>query len=362
MDTSNSNSNLYIQEDDISIRELIQKLKDWWKFILSKIVIILITGFLGGLLGILTVYFQKPVYTAELTFVLEGAQPGGGQMAGYAGLASQFGLDMGGGGQGVFEGENFLALMKSRLMTEKALLTTVEVDNKKITLAEFYIDIYEWREKWKEKKSVLADVRIPPDLKPTSFSRLQNSIITSIYKTVLAENLVVDKKDKKSGIISLKVESVDELFSMYFAEVLAKEVSTFYIDTKTKKSSENLAILQFQTDSIKRRLNFSMAGAASAMDANPNPNLAKLVLRVPSQRSQGEVQINQAILTQLVQNLEMAKMSLRTETPLIQVIDRPVLPLAKTAPDKLATFIKWTILIIILFTGFLTVRRALGNL
>jgi hypothetical protein len=149
---------------------------------------------------------------------------------------------------------------------------------------------------------------------------------------------------------------------MYFSEVLAKEVSTFYIETKTKKSAENLAILQFQTDSIKQRLNFSMAGAATAIDENPNPNLAKLVLRVPSQRNQGEVQINQAILTQLVQNLEMAKMSLRTETPLIQVIDRPVLPLAKAAPDKLATFIKWTILIIILFTGFITVRRSLDNL
>jgi hypothetical protein len=362
VDKSNSSNKLYIEEDEISVKELVQKLKDWWKFILSKIIIILITGFLGGLVGILTVYFQKPVYTAELTFVLEGAQSGGGQMAGYSGLASQFGLDMGGGGQGVFEGENFLALMKSRLMTEKALLTTVEVDNKKITLAEFYIDIYEWREKWKEKKSVLAGVRIPPDLNPSSFSRLQNSIITSIYKTVLAKNLVVDKKDKKSGIISLKVESVDELFSMYFSEVLAKEVSTFYIETKTKKSAENLAILQFQTDSIKQRLNFSMAGAATAIDENPNPNLAKLVLRVPSQRNQGEVQINQAILTQLVQNLEMAKMSLRTETPLIQVIDRPVLPLAKAAPDKLATFIKWTILIIILFTGFITVRRSLDNL
>lgn len=362
MDTSNNNNNLYIDEDEISLKELIQKLKDWWSFILSKIVIVLVIGFLGGLVGILTVYFKKPLYTAELTFVLEGAQSGGGQMAGYSGLASQFGFDMAGGGQGVFEGENFLALMKSRLMTEKALLTTVEVNDKRITLAEFYIDIYQLREKWKKKKSVLTDVKISPGLNPTLFSRLQNSIITSIYQTILTENLVVDKKDKKSSIISLKVESVNELFSMYFAEVLAKEVSTFYIETKTKKSSENLAILQFQTDSIKQRLNYSMVGAASGIDENPNPNLAKLVLRVPSQRSQGEVQINQAILTQLVQNLEMAKMSLRTETPLIQVIDRPVLPLAKVAPDKLSTFVKWAVIIIILLTAFLTVRRALANL
>lgn len=60
---------------------------------------------------------------------------------------------------------------------------------------------------------------------------------------------------------------------------------------------------------------------AASADANPNPNLGRQTLRVPSQRKQGDVQINQAILAQLVQNLEIAKMSLRTETPLIQVID-----------------------------------------
>jgi hypothetical protein len=41
----------------------------------------------------------------------------------------------------------------------------------------------------------------------------------------------------------------------YFTEALVKEVSDFYIDTKSKKSRENMLILERQTDSIRRELN-----------------------------------------------------------------------------------------------------------
>ncbi|MEQ6329301.1 hypothetical protein VLF92_13400, partial [Pseudomonas chengduensis] len=40
-----------------------------------------------------------------------------------------------------------------------------------------------------------------------------------------------------------------------------------------------------------------------------------------------DVQANSAIYGEIVKNLEVSKISLRQETPLIQVIDKPVLPL-----------------------------------
>jgi len=84
--------------------------------------------------------------------------------------------------------------------------------------------------------------------------------------------LFIDKQYKKSSIIALRVNSENELFSKYFAEVLAKEASAFYVETKIKKSVDNLRILQHQTDSIKMALNSSMVGAARSMDENPNTN------------------------------------------------------------------------------------------
>ena len=350
------------EADEISLKELILKLQEWYRYLLTRWVIIISIGIVGGGVGLAYAYSQKPVYTAELTFVLEGGTQGGG-LANYAGLASQFGINMGGGGgQGVFVGENLLALMKSRLMIEKTLLTTINVNNRRITLAEFYIDINKLRKKWAKENPKLKDIRFLSGANPSKFTTEQNSLISSFHNALIGNNLFIDKQDKKSSIIALRVNSENELFSKYFAEVLAKEVSEFYVETKTKKSADNLRILQYQTDSIRRALTISMMGAATSADENPNPNSARQVLRVPFQRRQGDVLANQAILSQLVQNLEIAKMSLRTETPLIQVIDRPVLPLKKTTPDMLFSFIKWDIVVSFFVVVYLIIHRFLNSL
>jgi uncharacterized protein involved in exopolysaccharide biosynthesis len=56
---------------------------------------------------------------------------------------------------------------------------------------------------------------------------------------------------------------------------------------------------------------------------------------VPSAKRQIDVQANTAILTQLVTNLEMAKVTLLKETPLIQIIDKPILPLMKETVSRI---------------------------
>ena len=350
------------QVDELPLKEVINKLKGWWKFLLSKIYVILIVGAIGGSIGAVIAFFGKSVYKAQLTFVLEGGPQSRSSMGNYAGIASQFGIDMGGGGQGVFEGENFLALMKSRLMIEKALLKKVNVDNKSQTLIDFYLDFSGLRAKWVKKGSPLKDIKFLEHPDPSKFSILQNTVITTVHGMITGKNMIVDKLDKKSAIISLTVISESELFSKFFVETLSDVVSKFYVETKTKKATDNVRILQIQTDSIKNELNRALVGAAVSRDANPNANLARQVLTVPSQRRQGDVQTNQAILAQLIQNLEISKMSLRTETPLIQVIDRPVLPLEETAPDPLFSFIKWDIVFSFFIVLYLIISRFLNSL
>jgi len=127
----------------------------------------------------------------------------------------------------------------------------------------------------------------------------------------------------------------DELFSKYFAEILVKKVSDFYIDTNTKNSSQTVLVLQRLTDSVRNELNSAITGVASTSDINPNPNPSLQILRVPSQRRQVDVEANGAMLTELVKNLELAKISLRKETPLVQIIDTPILPLEQEKIGKL---------------------------
>jgi len=314
---------------ETSLKDIILKVRDWWRYLLSRWAIILICGSIGAALGLTYSLFKKTFYTAELSFALEDDKSGSGGLGAAMGLASQFGIDLGGSSvSGAFSGDNLLGLMKSRSMVESTLLKPIDISGKKQTLAELYISFNKLRENWVDMPR-LRNIQFSPGVDRKTFSLQQDSVLGDFYKRIVTANLSVDKIDKKLSIITVVVTSENELFSKYFAEMLTKTVSGFYIDTKTRKSVQNVEILQHQTDSVRQQLNAAITGVAMSGDNNPNANPSLQILRVPSQRRQVDVQANQAILTQLVANLEISKVSLRKETPLIQVIDSPILPLEK---------------------------------
>ena len=336
-----------IDNDEISLKELIQKIKEWIAYLKAQWKLIIGIAALGGIIGFVYASFQKTTYLATTTFVLE--EDKGGGMGGAMGLASSFGFDLGGGGGGLFTSSNIIELMKSRLVVEKTLLNPVQVAGKEISLADYYAQINKLKEGW-AKKPNLSNISFPINADRTKFSLEQDSILQTISAGLTKNNLVIAQKDKKVSIISLTVKTESELFSKLFCEQLLKETSDFYIETKSKKSRLNVDILQRQADSIRAELNGAITGVAAASDNVYNLNPAFNVKRTPSTRRQVDVQANTAILTQLVAQLELSKVSLRKETPLVQLIDRPILPLEKEKLGRLKSLFLGGFL-----AGFLTV-------
>lgn len=311
----------------VSLKDLIEDIKEWYAYLLSHWKIIVLAGFIGAIIGIGYSLSKKPIYTASLSFALEDEKSGGG-LGGALGLASSFGFDLGGSGGSIFSGSNLTELFKSRKMVEQTLLTPVVVNDKTISLAEMYIQNEEWRDKWEDKPQ-FKNIQFLPNTNRKYFTRVHDSIFGVIYGNLSKNSLSVAQKDKKIAIINMDVSTTNELFSKYFCEALARQVGQFYVTTKTKKARANMAILQKQTDSIRGELNSAITGVAVANDNTFNLNPALNVRRAPSARRQVDVQANTAILTELVKQTELAKVTLRKETPLIQVIDRPILPLEK---------------------------------
>jgi uncharacterized protein involved in exopolysaccharide biosynthesis len=347
--------------DEISLKDLILKIRDWGHYLLSKWKVIVLVGVFGAIIGLTYAYFKKTMYVAELSFALQD-EKSGGSITNAMGLASQFGIDLGSSSAGgEFSGDNLLELIRSRSIIEKTLLSTVVVSNKSETLAEFYISFNKLREGWADKPD-LENIHFLAAIDRSKFTLKQDSLLGVFYNNLIKNNLKVDKVDKKLSIITLTVNSTNELFSKCFTEALAKVISDFYVQTKTEKSTKNVAILQRQTDSVRNALNTAISGVASSLDAAPNANPLLQTLHVPSQRRQVDVVANTAILGELVKNLEIAKMSLLQETPLIQVIDRPILPLEKTRPGKLKSIITGGVISGFLFIIILTLRKALQDI
>lgn len=344
-------------QEEISLTELIEKGKKWYAFVLSKWKTVVLAALTGALIGLTYSFIRKPIYTASLSFALESSSTSAG-LSGALGLASSLGFDLGGSGGGIFEGSNLTELFKSRKMVEKTLLMPVDFNGKTISLAEMYIQNKKWRDKW-ENKPKLAKLQFLPNANRKHFSRSQDSIFGVIYDNLFKYELEVGQKDKKVDIVSIDVSSSNELFALYFTEALAKKVGDFYIETKSKKARLNMAILERQTDSIRGELNNAIAGVAIANDNTFGLNPSLNVRRVPSARRQVDVQANSAILTELVKQTQLAKVTLRKETPLIQIIDRPILPLKKKKVGKLAGLILGAIVFGLLTILFLTLKNTL---
>ncbi|RYX80472.1 lipopolysaccharide biosynthesis protein, partial [bacterium] len=244
--------------EEISLKDLISNFIKAFHYLKSKWLLILIFGIIGGASGLLYSFFKKPIYTATSTFVLEDNKSNG--MGQYSGLASLAGIDIGSSSSnGIFQGDNLLELYKSRLMIQKTLLSSVNVNGKQQLLIDRYIEFNHMREKWKTKPQ-LAYINFFEN--PDRFTRQQDSIIQNIVQTFNKKLLVVTKPDKKLSIIQVDVSSKDEIFSKEFNNKLVETVNDFYTQTKTKKSSQNIRVLQKQADSVRNVLNSSLDGVA----------------------------------------------------------------------------------------------------
>jgi hypothetical protein len=348
-------SSINMGTNEISIKDIISKIKEWYKFLLSHWILIIGMGILGGGVGCLYSFYKKPIYTASSVFVLEEASGGTSGLGQYAGLASMVGIDLGGGGGGIFQGDNLLELYKSRKMIVKTLLTPVIINGQKDLLVRRYLKFNRptvtWNFKEEDKASQQTD----------DFNRKKDSLLNIIVSDINKRFLTVSKPDKKLSIIDVQVISTDEQFAKLFNDQIVKNVNDFYVQTKTKKSQDNLSILEHQVDSIKRSLNQAITGVASSIDVNPNANPSRQILRVPSQRRQVDVQANSAILGELVKNLEISKVSLRKETPLIQIIDEPVFPLERYKPGRIIFTVVGLFLSAFLTSMFLLIRNLFKN-
>ncbi len=314
----------HIVDDKITFRELVLRLKGWTLVFWDKKRFIVLLTLLGVLLGVMASLLKKTRYVAETTFVLEESDLGG--LSNLSGLASMIGLNLPslGSESGLFTGDNIMELYRSQRMISSSLLSPMGPDAPEELLIHRYIAFNKLDRKWKKKVDLAAmDFTLPRD----SFSVQQDSVIREMVKDIRKENLGVEKPDRKLNIIKISISSKDEAFSKVFNETLVENVNQFYKETKTKKTAENLSILQSQADSVRRVLDQSLEGLARFQDRVPNPNPLLQQGTVESKSRQVDVQAAGAVYQEVVKNLEIAKINHRNNTPLIQIIDSPRFPL-----------------------------------
>jgi hypothetical protein len=341
-----------LETDEISLNELMQKAGEvitylktqWWKLMLL--------GLLGGVVGFFYAKFQKPKYTAKLTFALA---EGGDKSGGLGSIASQFGLDMGGGSAGAFSGDNLLELMKSRLLVEKTLLTAVDSAGKSKLLVNQYIDFNKPKKPKPLKPEDPMSVYFNGNEEKKGYSLAQDSFLAKVSAELTKTNLQVAKIDKKLAIVSVSFTGEDQWFAKNFTQILTQNVTEFYVETKMGQMRKNVKMMEHKVDSVKQAIGHAMYGQASAVDGNQF--LVRGVAKIPQAKQQLEIQVLSTMYGELIKNLELSRAMMAKDQPLIQLIDQPRFPLEKKKTSTLLAVISGFFITFFVALAYLLLSR-----
>ena len=309
--------------DVFSVKGLIKNLLDWISFLLSKLKNILSLAFIFLVFILAYNYIKSPIHFARTSFVLD-SESSSNSIGDIASLASLAGINASSfiDSSSLFQIDNIQELYRSSSMLKKTLLTKYTFGNH----TDILINKFGKEEKIDKKWNKLG-VDFTNQSLMNSKSRLHDSVLMEAVKIIKEKYLLVDKPSRKTTILEIGFDHKNELLAKSFNENLVSIVNNFYFKTKTKKTGENLEILQRQADSVKNVLDKSILFLAEKDQSIPNPNPLTKVSLVPYQKALVDVQANGAIYQEIVTQLELAKVNHRNKTPLIQIIDKPTLPL-----------------------------------
>ena len=323
--------------DDVNqeaeLKDVLLKFSEYTKYLYAKRKKIIILFFIFLFIGIFLGYKVDSKYNAELTFVVENQQSSV-NLGSISGIASQFGFDLGSGSEGTFSEENIQEFLKSQKVIYAVLNQTVKIDGYKGRFLEHYLRINE------------IDAIFIEDNQNSKSNLNNDSIKSFIWQEILEENLGVQMQDDDANIIVLSYESNNQLFSKQFVEAMIDELSKMYIDYKTAQSRRTLSFLEERADSVFVELKNSEEEYARVVDVNQR--IVKASGRLKELQLLRETQVLNTMYLEIVKNLELAKMTLLNQTPIISVLDKPVLPLED---EKIPTPI-FSILIAFLGTFF----------
>jgi hypothetical protein len=300
---------------------------------------IIISGVVFALLGLGYSFLKKPEYLARVNFVIEENKQNAGGL--FSALAGQVGMDLSSlsGMSGILAGDNVLELLKSPTLLKKVLLTPYPGDTTN-TLAYKYAEAYGKLEQYNKLASGAA-FNSPPNIGGEAESakadeggvvyinkRVQDSLLTTIATRIIEKELSVYKPDRKLSVFRLDLTTRDELLSQTIATRLIDQAANLYIETKTRRLKLNVDRLQKKSDSIAALLNYRTEASVSKDIINQNPSFVRNEVDV--EISTREKSMLSIIYGDVNKSLDITRTALIQETPTIEVIDTPDLPLKKT--------------------------------
>ena len=311
------------EEKDITSIDFAAFFKIIWK---EKLWIIL-TTLLFTIGGLFYAFSLREEFTTNGKILPEYQSKAGG-LGQFAGLASLAGVDLssatGGGGDAIRPDlypdvlkstPFFLDLFKFKVKTK---------ENKELTFSQFY-DTYILDDDIKEEYKKLKF--------PTSNQYVAISLQTENNLKDLRERINA-AIDKKTGLLTVTVKMPDPVVATLVTKYSMDYLTNYITNYRTEKAKKDLDFLAERLDAAKGKYYNNQAKKAQYSDQNQLSMMKLQSADLQRERIESEYKISSSFYNTLLQKYEEAKLKIQQETPVIKVLDPPVVPNKKSEPKK----------------------------
>lgn len=285
------------------------------------------------------------------------SEMGGGGKSGLAGLASSFGVNIGGAQSGADAiNPTFYPDLMNSVDFKTSLFeipVTIEGD-KEAGEADRTMSYYDYLTNEQKKpwwsaaiggtlrwlKSLIKEQEPPKDgIDPFRLTKQQTDIVK------LIDNKVVCDVDQKTMLISIEVTDQNALICATMADSVKTRLQTFITDYRTSKSRVDLEYYKKLSGEAKAK--YEEARNRYTAYADSHRNVSSKNAQSKEADLQNEMQMLQQIFQQVVAQLHQAEMKVQQETPAFTTLQSATVPVQKAGPARA----KW--LVIWLFLAFL---------
>lgn len=311
------------EDKDIISIDFSAFLKIIWK---EKIWIVLITLLFafGGIYSALTAR-EEFVSTGK---ILPEYQSKVGGLSQLSGLASLAGVDLSsatGGGSDAIRPDLYPDVLKSTpFFLELFKIKIRTKDNKEMTFSQFY-DTFVLDNKIEEK-----DTKIKY---PTSNQYIAVSYQTEKNLKDLRERISA-VIDKKSGLITVTVKLPDPVVATIITDYSMNFLANYITNYRTEKAKRDLSFLAERLDAAKGKYYTNQAKKAQYSDQYQLSMMKLQAADLQRERIESEYKISSSFYNTLLQKYEEAKLKLQQETPVIKVLEPPVVPNKRSEPKR----------------------------
>ncbi|MBK9736161.1 MAG: hypothetical protein IPO92_14860 [Saprospiraceae bacterium] len=313
------------QDDEITLKELIGKITEFWLELWDK------KWWIIAFSLPFVIYFGYKAkttvvtYQAALTYSMNDGSSGGG---GLSGILGSFGLGKG----GKVNLDKIVELSRSRNIIQKVLFTVISLDSagrKPDYIANHLINLYSLDEEWTSKKKDWKGFRFKTDsIKAFNIDELL--ALKMIYGQVVEGGkekipIFTNGFSEDTGILTMTALTVDEELSIVFCNKVFEELKDYYILSSTKSNKKSFGFVAAKTDSITNLLRSKQYQLARFNDSHRNLSDQTMLV----QRKILETEIGKLTLMygEVTKNYEIADFSLDAGSPDITIIDEPLPPL-----------------------------------